>query len=154
MNIKAFNTSRKPRPITPHIRVCIFSTALAEKGQELQETLRSEIHNHLELYLNIDFFTFQLRENTSEPKVVILQPGNRNDLSQLLTLKELLDIYPLILLLPDEDAKTIALGHRLWPRFVTTTNNYHQVAAVLKKIVTRIQITRGDSETLIHNQTV
>ena len=69
-------------------------------------------------------------------KAVVLLAASRKDLGELLNLAPLLDQVRVLLILPDAEAPTIALGHRLQPRYLThISSDFKDVAAVLHKIL-------------------
>lgn len=55
--------------------------------------------------------------------VLILIPKQREQLDQLLKMKELLQDFRLILVLPDSAEETVTRGHLLMPRFLTFIDN-------------------------------
>jgi hypothetical protein len=61
----------------------------------------------------------QLRQPNMDSKIVILFPESAKDLEGLSTISQWLMDLPLIIVLPDRQKDTIALAHRLRPRFVT-----------------------------------
>ena len=70
--------------------------------------------------------------------VLILIPARREQLEQLLTIKELLQDFRLILILPDSAEETVTRGHLLMPRFLTfTDNDMAEVHHVLGRMSTR-----------------
>lgn len=71
----------------------------------------------------------------AEP-VVILIAANRQALSQLLSLKGFLRGIRIILGLPDDKEETIALAHRLKPRYLCYLNdNYSELNLVVSKML-------------------
>jgi hypothetical protein len=74
------------------------------------------------------------RSNQPRPIVVVLAP-TRDDLDSLLEVHELFENTRLILVLADTDAETIALGHRMQPRFIGyLANGFTEIAAVVRKM--------------------
>ena len=72
--------------------------------------------------------------NQSRPIVIVLAP-TRNDLESLLEVQELFENTRLILVLADADVETVALGHRMRPRFIGyLANGFTEIAAVVRKM--------------------
>ena len=70
--------------------------------------------------------------------VLILIPNKREQLDQLLKMKELLQDFRLILILPDSSEETVTRGHLLMPRFLTfIDNDMAEVLHVLGRMSTR-----------------
>ncbi len=68
--------------------------------------------------------------------IAVLMAATQKELSELLNLKDRLKEIPIILILPDREARTVSMGHKLYPRFVSYADgDFMDVAAVLKKMV-------------------
>jgi len=77
----------------------------------------------------------RLGQPLNDRDVVILYLPHRRHLEEMLTIASLLERVRLIVILPDPKPETIALGHKLRPRFLTTVDQHFQdVAAVLRKM--------------------
>ena len=71
----------------------------------------------------------------SLPVVIVLAP-TRADLQGLLEVQELFENTRLILVLSDADEETVALGHRVRPRFIGyLANGFTEIAAVVRKML-------------------
>jgi hypothetical protein len=67
--------------------------------------------------------------------IAILFPSNPEELNNLLEVRHLMHNTRIILVLPDEQVRTISDGHLLRPRFITTAGgNLNDVAAVAQKM--------------------
>jgi hypothetical protein len=72
--------------------------------------------------------------NQQRPIVIVLAP-TRNGLENLLKVQELFENTRLILVLADADVETVALGHRMQPRFIGyVSNGFTEIAAVVRKM--------------------
>lgn len=68
--------------------------------------------------------------------VLILVPADSGELEHLLSMKDILQDFRLILILPDEGEETITRGHALMPRFLTFSNNdLDEVIRVLGRMI-------------------
>jgi hypothetical protein len=71
----------------------------------------------------------------SRPVVIVLAP-TRADLQGLLEVQERFENTRLILVLFDADEETVALGHRVRPRFIGyLANGFTEIAAVVRKML-------------------
>ncbi len=72
--------------------------------------------------------------NQPRPIVIVLAP-TRSDLESLLEVQELFENTRLILVLANADVETVALGHRMRPRFIGyVSNGFTEIAAVVRKM--------------------
>ena len=81
-----------------------------------------------------------LSERLHQPKnglnILVLVAGDVLDLSNFITLKNTLSEFRIILVLPDHDEKTLAMGHKIFPRFVSfTDSNFSDVTLVIKNLL-------------------
>lgn len=89
-----------------------------------------------EIYRTIDSLSHRLRQPRHNLAVAVLLAASRQDLLELLSIRDLLDGIRIILVLPDRQDDTIAKGHRLYPRFLTyADSDFLDVAAVLSKML-------------------
>ena len=66
---------------------------------------------------------------------VVLLAATNQDLMSVLPLRELLLGFRVIVVLPDSDDHTLALGWGMWPRFLSYADgDFQDVAGVLNKI--------------------
>ena len=71
----------------------------------------------------------------SRPVVIVLAP-TRGDLQGLLKVQELFENTRLILVLSDADEETVALGHRVRPRFIGyLADGFTEIAAVVRRML-------------------
>ena len=71
----------------------------------------------------------------SLPVVIVLAP-TRADLQGLLEVQELFENTRLILVLSDADEETVALGHRVRPRFIGyLADGFTEIAAVVRRML-------------------
>ncbi len=74
----------------------------------------------------------------------VLVVSSRNDLVDLLSIRELLTSIRVILVLPDCEQETVSRGHDLKPRFLTWPAwDSCEVIAVLRKMLGRVEKCQG-----------
>jgi hypothetical protein len=106
-------------------------------GKQLEKVIEELFpENNTEIYRTIDGLSDRLRRPRYDLAVVVLLAASKQDLLDLLSIRDLLDDLRLILLLPNREKDTIAKGHTLRPRFLTYADgNFLDVAAVLSKML-------------------
>lgn len=95
--------------------------------------------NKFELNRSINDLSQWLRQPVFNPTIAILLASCREDLQEMLSIRELLDNTKVILILPDANPDTVAKGHMLRPRFLSYCNSdFIDVAAVLRWMIRRM----------------
>ena len=120
-----------------------------ERLQTLIEELVSE--DNIEICMTIGSLFQRLRQPTYDLSIVVLLAADSQDLTELLSVRDLIWDLRLILILPDRETGTIAKGHILRPRFLTyLDSDFTEVAAVLKKMLSNTDgnFARGSMEEL------
>lgn len=121
--------------------VLFYAPSRNQAGNRLKETL-DEIfpQGGVETHRLLSGLMMALRSLSADLEVVVLMPGSLLELSELYPVfDELLDVR-LVLVLPDEKAETIAMAHRLRPRFITYADgDYAALRQVLQKILAKTQ---------------
>ena len=107
-------------------------------GGQLQKMIEDVVPNeNTEIYSTIDTLGQRLRRPSYDIAVAVLLISGREELRDVLSIRHLFDNIKIILILPDRKNKTILLGHKLRPRFLSYTDgDFKDVAAVLKKMLT------------------
>lgn len=123
--------------------------ATEDEGAELQFwelscDLASEFPNHkIETCHSLDTLTKLLCHPSFERAVVVLLARNHANLSEILTIRALLDDNRVILILPDRSEATISQGHKLHPRYLSYAGgDFKDVAAVLRKMINHLDSQR------------
>lgn len=76
-----------------------------------------------------------LRRQLNDNLMAVLFPADKNQLAHIISLQKLFADIPIILVLPDRESDTIALGYKLRARFITyADSDFLDVAAVMMKI--------------------
>jgi hypothetical protein len=100
--------------------------------------------NSAEKYNTILNLAKRLRLDRNDPKIVLLSATSKQELQQIVALKELLSDTRIILILPDGDQDTISMAHKLYPRFLSyIDSNFDDVKEVVSKMVENMN--RGEN---------
>ena len=90
----------------------------------------------LEICKNIDVLLNYLRHPNSRSSIIILMLENKAILERVYEVGKWFYGCRLILILPDSDNRTIAMGHSLGPRYLSYLGgDYSDVAQVLKRML-------------------
>ncbi len=89
-----------------------------------------------DFYQTIGSFSQKLRRPQGELSIAVLLAGTRDDLLDILSVKNLLERTRIIIILPDRNEDTISKGHTLFPRFLTYADcDFNWIKTVLEKML-------------------
>lgn len=119
------------------MQALFYSPSGDQAGDRLEATLDEILPaGTVETHRSLTGLIQRLRNRSSDLEVVILMPGSRLELSGVYTILDELRDVRLVLVLPDGEDETIAMAHRLRPRFVTYANgHYFELRQVLQKML-------------------
>ena len=87
------------------------------------------------IYGNPVEFAGALRKGSDASTIVLIHAVSKEDLRMIVEMKELLLDRRIILILPDRDTSTIAMGHILRPRLLSfEDSDFFEIAAVLTRM--------------------
>ncbi|NVM22502.1 MAG: hypothetical protein HWN68_12065 [Desulfobacterales bacterium] len=110
--------------------------AIGDQLQRVIESIETQAINEVELHRTIDSLSRRLRRPTYDVAVAVLLAATKEDLLDMLSIRDLIRNLRIILVLPDTEDATIAQGHSLRPRFLTyADSNFAEVAGVLNKML-------------------
>jgi hypothetical protein len=117
------------------MRLLLYTPVSGGFGGQLQREIEELIPlNDVEVYRSIENLSNRLRQRAHDLPIAVLHAARRKDLSDILSIRDLLRDVRIILVLPDRDESTIAKGHTLRPRFLSyTDSDLTDVFSVLKK---------------------
>jgi hypothetical protein len=100
----------------------------------------------IKVYRTTEALRKRLLLGGSSALAVVVLASTKQNLLSLMPLRELLLGFRVIMILPDADEVTLAVGWGMWPRFVSyADSDFHDVAGVLKKIAGTATHTRRTS---------
>ncbi len=111
-------------------------------GEKLRPILHQiELEGHLEIYCSINKLATRLRQTGPGNIIAVLLTTHRRELIKIAGLSDLLRDIKMILVLPDRGHDTIAIGHGLFPRFISYADgDLQDVGAVLGRMIAQRQI--------------
>ncbi len=105
----------------------IIAGLVPEKALSIHRTMKSLSH--------------RLRQFRGNLSLAVILTQNRTELSEMISLHNLLQDIPLILILPDQEPDTVSKGHKLYPRFIGYADgNFEILAAVLEKMIRKLNL--------------
>jgi hypothetical protein len=121
----------------PSSKVILYARVMEGAGEKLFQFIQSMTPaQETEIYDSIDQFSQRLRQPRGELTVAVIIANSKEDLLNLLFIRNLLQNIRIILVLPDREEETIEKGHRLYPRFVSFLDgNLEEVAVVLNNVL-------------------
>jgi hypothetical protein len=117
------------------MNVLFYSTG--EPGERLQRVIQDLVPKEkLEVYKTFESFSERLRKPMDDIPVAVILAASEDDLLTILSISHLLYDVRFILILPDREDPTVAIGHSLRPRFLSyTDSDFREVTAVLGKMI-------------------
>jgi hypothetical protein len=115
----------------------IYSSKTEDAGERLLSVIGLLIpENKLEVYRTISELSQRLRQPLFNPTIAILLATTREELQDILSIRDLLWDIKIILIVPDMNRGTVAKGHTLRPRFLCDCNSdFVDVAAVFSLMI-------------------
>ena len=121
------------------MKLLYYFKTMGGAGKRLQDVIQSLIPMlQVETYRTIKSLDRRLRQPVNGLNIAVMLTSNREDLLDLLALRDLFWNLRIILIIPDRKTETVALGHILRPRFLGYADgNFKDVEEVLKKMLER-----------------
>jgi hypothetical protein len=111
--------------------------ATGDAGERLQKVIQELVpKDKLEIYKTFEGFSERLRKPMDDIPVAVILADSEDDLLTILSISHLLYDVRFILVLPDREDPTVAIGHSLRPRFLSySDSDFREVTAVLGKMI-------------------
>jgi len=120
------------------MKVLIHTMEAAESLVKMKKAIETALPNIKgETFFTLESLAQRLKEPyDGEEKVALLAATDQKNLEDFLSLQRLFLNVPLILLVPNRSTETMALAHRLRPRFLNDVQgDFTAVIEVLRKMV-------------------
>ncbi len=112
------------------------NTGISLKLLQVIEALTSK--GQIETYKSIPSLSLRLRKPSVCKDIAVLLITTKDDLLEVLSIKDLLDSMRVILILPDRAADTVSRAYTIFPRFLSyADSDFRDVSAVLEKMLRR-----------------
>lgn len=115
----------------------LFYRKQSEKGKRVKRLVEKALSaGCVEVCHTIEEMSGRLR-HPDHPSMIILLAENREAVNRLCALRELMNDAGIVLLLPDSGKDTVAMGLKLFPRYIGYLNeDLSNLSPVLKKMAT------------------
>jgi hypothetical protein len=102
-------------------------------GKRLQSVVENLFSTmNLEILHSIEDLQSSLRVPLGKNSVAVLMASSVEELKEFITLKDLMENISLVLVVPDNELKTLELAHLLFPRYMEYKGNeFHFLSQVL-----------------------
>jgi len=119
------------------MQILFYSPSGNESGDRLKQTLDEVMPGgRVEAFRHVNGLIQRLRMPSPDLELLIFMPANRHELFAASALLAEMRDLKVVLVLPDREDETIAIAHRLRPRFLTYANgDYTEVREVLRKML-------------------
>ena len=113
----------------------------AAKSEGVAQRLRQGIEEivpkkNFELFQSFSGLSHRLKQPMNGLEIAVLLAGCDRDLTEFLSLQDLLSELRILLIVPDRGPDTFAKAHKLRPRFMThIDSDFEDIKAVLGKMV-------------------
>lgn len=138
------------------MELLLYSTEKNSAGKRMQDIIADLVpEKHIGIHRSIESLSHRLRRFRCDLSLAVIVTKSRKELDDLLSLHDLLQDISLILILPDKEPDTVSKGHKLYPRFISyTDDNFMVVAAVLEKMIKRLELrSRQAGDCLLFDRT-
>lgn len=127
------------------MKFLLYSNENNLTGHRLKTLLEGIITRaNLVIFSDFDQFRQDLQKPQSRLSIAILVAEDQQELNGFIKIKELMEHFKLILVLPDGEDETLQAGHTLRPRFLTyADSDFADVAAVVTKMMDKAQMEAG-----------
>lgn len=129
-------------------QILLYATNKAKDAIRFEEALASSLVGlNIERYASIERLTDRLIHAHGTKIMAVVYASSEKDLIDLYFSHHILRRAAVVLLLPDSERHTIALGHRLHPSFMCTTNtDVFHVAEVVRNIAVYGTVPRSSEQ--------
>lgn len=116
------------------LNLLLFST-LSQTADRGLEKILGYPSQRTEICKTISSLSSRLCQPKYDLDVAVFVSASKDELEALLSINNLIDDLPIILVLPDQDCETVSRGHILRPRFLTyLDSDFSDIVAVLEKM--------------------
>ena len=121
------------------MNLLLYVSAIDRRAERLwQVTVTSCPERGFEFYRTIESLTQRLRQPIRNLEAAVFYTARRDDLEEILMIRNLLEGLRILLILPDRKKETVARSHFLKPCYLAyPDSDLTEVKAVLKKIFNR-----------------
>lgn len=122
------------------MELLLYSTETKGAGKRMQDIIAGIVsEKHIGIHRTMESLSHRLRQFRGDLSLAVIVTGSREELDDVLSLRNLFQDIPLVLILPDKEPDTVSKGYKLYPRYISDAeDNFILVAAVLEKMIKRL----------------
>lgn len=126
----------------------VYSASKDKAGSNLLKMIEEVMpEGNIELYRTIDSLCRRLQQPRNNLNIAVLFAASREELENIVSVRDLLYDIRIILILPDRESDTISKGHSLLPRFLTFTDgDFKDVKAVVSRMFETHGLSKGNEK--------
>jgi hypothetical protein len=116
----------------------LFYYSLAdETGKDILQMMENMSNQvRVRLFRNWKIFSEELKGPRTEKTIAVVLISQREELLNVVSIRDLIHEFRLVLILPDSDENTVSLGHSLRPNFIAyRMGDLRELEIVLKKML-------------------
>lgn len=115
----------------------LYENGVTGTGERLHAVIESLIpKDRMEIHRTVESLVRRLRQPKYDLGIAVLVPASKEDLLEIIAIRDLFDGIRIILILPDSQNDTVSKGHTLYPRFLSRADgDFKEVSAVLEKML-------------------
>ncbi len=123
------------------MKLVLYANRTDGAGERLHKIIEALVpEEQTEIYQTIHSLSRRLRRPKCDVAIAVILTTTKDELLEISSLKDLLGDIRVILILPDMEDETIAIGHKLRPRFLSYADgDFKDIGAVLCKILDYMQ---------------
>ena len=128
--------------------ILVYAKTTEGAGLRIQRLIETLVpREEIEIYETIDSLSCRLHQPIFHLDIAVLLATTKEELEDILSLRDLLSDVRNILVLPDRKEETNAQGHMLRPRFITYADgNFIELAAVLTKVLEHTNLRKEEKD--------
>ncbi len=129
-------------PLRNEINLIFYvPAAKADAGKRLLRILETVVPRRtIKIHRTIRGLAGRFRRFLENSPIAVLFISGREEIEEIVAIRDLLLGVPLILVLPDNEKETIAQAHSLRPRFLAyTDSDVREILAVLSRMIEKIK---------------
>jgi hypothetical protein len=119
------------------MNIILYSILEDEAGKKLQRSIEMLVRGeNFEVFSTFNSLSLRLHQPLDDIRLVVLNASSKQDLIDIISLRDILWNVRVILVLPDRDAATTSMGHILRPRLISYADSDSlEVFAVLSRMI-------------------
>lgn len=123
------------------MNIILYAPVINVETMKLFDTMQNvSLDVELEVHQTVRSLIRTLCYPAKDLSIAVLYIGNRKELDAFLSIRNLLENLPMILIMPKEEEALIAKAHLLRPRFIAFSGgNSDDLCAVLRKMLKRYE---------------